>query len=100
MRDMLLQLESYYTEVIFWYLVSSLLFFLPFLSIYLVYNVVLLRRVSRELRAVHSNVCRSLFDVATRTVGREPAESSGEVCSGVRRSEGKNIKAKVSEQKG
>ncbi|THG18871.1 hypothetical protein TEA_026704 [Camellia sinensis var. sinensis] len=52
-------------------------------------------RASRELRAVHSNVCRSLFDVATRTVGREPAESFGEVCSGVRRAEGKNIKAKM-----
>ena len=100
MRDMLLQLESYYTEVIFWYLVSSLLFFLPFLSIYLSDNAGLLSRVSRELRAVHSNGCRSLFDVATRTVGREPAESSGEVCSGVRRAECKNIKAKVSEQKG
>ena len=100
MRDMLLQLVSYYTEVIFWDLVSSLLFFLPFLSIYLVYNVVLLRRVSRELRAIHSNVCRSLFDVANRAVGREPTVSFGEVCSGVREVDGKYIKAKVFEQKG
>ncbi|GMP65749.1 hypothetical protein CsSME_00026419 [Camellia sinensis var. sinensis] len=38
--------DSYCGEVAFWYLISSLLFFLSFLLIYLVYNVVLLRRVS------------------------------------------------------
>jgi len=83
-RNMLLQWDRYCGEVAFWYLVSFLLFFLPFLSIYLVYNVVLHRRVSRELRTVHPNVCRSLFDMANRTVGREPTVSFGEVCSGVR----------------
>ena len=93
---MFLQWDSYCGDVAFWYLISSLLFFLSFLLIYLVYNVVLLRRVSRDLRVVHSNVCRSLFDVANRAVGREPA-SSGKVCSGVRGAEGKYIKAKVSE---
>ncbi|GMQ01789.1 hypothetical protein CsSME_00048304 [Camellia sinensis var. sinensis] len=54
------------------------------------------RRVSRELRVVHSNVCRSFFDVANRTLERVPTFSSDEVCSGVREAEGKNIKAKVS----
>ena len=97
---MLLQWDSNCGEVALWYLISSLLFFLSFLLIYLVYNVVLLGRVSRELRTVHSNVCGLLFDVANKTVGREPAVSSGEVCSDVRGAKGKNIKAKVSEQKG
>lgn len=57
---MLLQWDSYCGDV-FWYIFSFLIFYFSFLLIVLVYNVVLLRRVSRQLRVVHSNVCRSFL---------------------------------------
>jgi hypothetical protein len=97
---MLIECGSYCGDFVFWYLVSALLFCLSLFLIILAYNVVLLRRLSRELRAVHSNVCRSFFDVANRTLGRESVDSSGEVCSSVRGREGANFKAKVSQPKG
>ena len=97
---MLSERVKYLIDSSFWYIFFSVVFFLFLFFIILAYNVVLLRRLSSQLRAIHSNVCRSILDVANQSLGRETADCSGEVCSSVRGREGFNIKAKVSESKG